>query len=1156
VQQAQQLVQALSPALGQVLAAPPGKSDSSATAVAPRTEFSFALQNVLPDAQAAAPKGTPASLKREVQADLRRLNDLKRQAEPLARQVAAFEAKKKVTQRLTFGTQPRPDADAIYATKARLDTLNREIASARAQAEFKMAYVKQFDGNTVRNSARETWLRTEKANPYGGALPKQALATAKLAESQLTVLQLHTYAAYARSQANKLDNQQTQLEHQIAQHPGNAALLWQQYADLQAPLESAHEAADRLSAEASLASANFQVAVARDSVAELETQNGQPASAQQNAAFKDAQTLLRATLEERQVKQAEALNQAFESALPPEQRNPQSKEDWTARNAAQFAFFQQHKEALSAPLLGQQADLFGHGQYLPASSAAQQRNLIGVALGLPVPQNPGTKQAPNPTVDWYTGAAREAIDKIQARINEFGPNAKVAVIPMVSADTPSGVTTMPLFKVLDAHGKTHYVNHTGAKYSSWQDFNENNKLSTEGTLVLHDPSGQLDADGLPQLTAVTANVTTAVEHVKNPLISAGLVIGGVVINGVAVVADSTGVGLVAGVPLHVVGTGFIVAGTVHGTASSVHNLWGIYDRGGSLNPSNREALAEYINIVASVTGLAGAGFGVAARSAMAYTTATRAITAEIIASSTNPAVAQRLLLPLAQANSTALNLTAASAVLNLTSNGLSTWQSAQTGIALVGDLQRNDTDAAKADAAALAWGITLTLVPHAVQNGLTKILLRNHAQAPVGTAAITPTNALLMKRAMTQPFVGPALTTLPQPRPGNRVLVVYGDIDRIGPSDLSPWAVPVRINPKSSLETGDLWKGSGRQQIEAALSGADIEGGTTIYRAWRHPRTDQLLFSRYDRNATHRASEQTQHLMTRAIPPGYPDFKAIHYTDETPHAVLDPDAVDARALTTTRVLTAIAQHLPRIDTLKMVKWAADLPQRSQRQEMTKLVRAIPDANVPIAARWLNHFLMGSGDTIQMTRRETDLALPAEALTRQEFAPETVLRAEIQRQIDAGQTSGHVTGTSEVLSLPPILGYENGRPVFNKYVNAIGNANFTSLYKGDWQVDAQGKVHFSGKQVHVLEDRHNFQLDGFNGKDESPGIQLSPAFVNSLPPEYHRSFVKTVSTIRTGLARYVMNSLFAHFQALRGGAKPFDTFGISSERSVEATWDMR
>jgi hypothetical protein len=420
----------------------------------------------------------------------------------------------------------------------------------------------------------------------------------------------------------------------------------------------------------------------------------------------------------------------------------------------------------------------------------------------------------------------------------------------------------------------------------------------------------------------------------------------------------------------------------------------------------------------------------------------------------------------------------------------------------------------KADAAQTAALVRTVMSAHRAG---APVLTTLH-EAALGVARLRA-SAAPVRPTVTQPYVGPALDRLPPH--GNAPTLVFGAMHRV------PKATGiVRAElPIHDLETGSIWTGAGRRRLHESLVDAGypqgLNGEVHVYRAFENALTQSLHFLRVNLQAPRQAGDSASRTIRALIPEGFDRPSPLPFTDETPVGVLRMSPQDHVALNYARVATGVAMHAK-------------------------------DASTAIPARFLNHFLMGSGRTIELSPGDTDAALPSDlksadpanpsnvmALQGRQLTPKEVFAERIAKEIAQGRTHGKLKGETQTVSLRVAL----------PYFKALGTANFRALYEGEWRVAADGRVHFDGQRVVLLEDRYNWMSALFNGNTTTAGMPLPEVFSRFLPRAYRQGFVGKDGINKTS----VSDGMWGHFQMLDRGGVPFNTVGTTRPVAIEQTW---
>lgn len=244
-------------------------------------------------------------------------------------------------------------------------------------------------------------------------------------------------------------------------------------------------------------------------------------------------------------------------------------------------------------------------------------NTVGFAMGLPptVPdgKSPADAEAGAARGEFsYYGSGDQAqtvkavTDQIRAVAGNDTP--EVTVLPVMYSSGETGPVQLPLFRVNDASGTERFVDNTGRRYDSFQDWRENNQLPPGHMTYPED--GHLTADEAGAVKLGEGNtpktVDTFGEHVTSVLDTAALV-GGIVAGGILIVGSG---GLATPI---VVGAGAVAVGAgAWGAYRSGSELVDRSQHGQSINPlEDDQARNLWLNLGASA--LSVGAFGSAAR---------------------------------------------------------------------------------------------------------------------------------------------------------------------------------------------------------------------------------------------------------------------------------------------------------------------------------------------------------------------------------------------------------------------------------------------------------------------------------------------------------------------------------------------------------------
>ncbi|MGN7983768.1 LWXIA domain-containing protein [Burkholderia sp. 22313] len=274
---------------------------------------------------------------------------------------------------------------------------------------------------------------------------------------------------------------------------------------------------------------------------------------------------------------------------------------------AQHDFYEAHRSELSNTLLDAAGANTGNGATIEFGklSDTQQRNLIGVALGM-APDVGGdassTASVATDTQTHFTDKDKlSAIDGVRDQLLKIGGGAatKISVLPIVYAAKDTGMQTTALFKVTDPKGGTQFVDETGGTYHDINDYIDNNQLSSDGTV---DIATGHNADGSLQIVSRAAHHDSGFDSFLNTLtgtkLNLGMLIGGMVLEGIGGVLDATVLGLPLGATLNVVGAGMTYTSIAATMTSSALDLANRADHGRSINPfSDAGARSDFINLV-------------------------------------------------------------------------------------------------------------------------------------------------------------------------------------------------------------------------------------------------------------------------------------------------------------------------------------------------------------------------------------------------------------------------------------------------------------------------------------------------------------------------------------------------------------------------------
>ncbi|WP_175732241.1 LWXIA domain-containing protein [Burkholderia ambifaria] len=270
-------------------------------------------------------------------------------------------------------------------------------------------------------------------------------------------------------------------------------------------------------------------------------------------------------------------------------------------------FYAAHRGDLSNTLLDSAGASTGNGATIDFGklSDTQQRNLVGVALGMApdVGGDPSsTGSIATDTQTHFTDKDKlSAIDGVRDTLLKIGGGAgtQISVLPIVYAAKDTGMQTTALFKVTDTKGHPQFVDETGSTYHDINDYIDNNELSSDGTV---DIATGHNADGSLQIVSRAAHHDSGFDSFLNTLtgtkLNLGMLIGGMVLEGIGGVLDATVIGLPLGATLNVVGAGMTYTSIAATMTSSALDLANRADHGRSINPfSDAGARSDFINLV-------------------------------------------------------------------------------------------------------------------------------------------------------------------------------------------------------------------------------------------------------------------------------------------------------------------------------------------------------------------------------------------------------------------------------------------------------------------------------------------------------------------------------------------------------------------------------
>ncbi|SEJ93504.1 LWXIA domain-containing protein [Paraburkholderia diazotrophica] len=285
----------------------------------------------------------------------------------------------------------------------------------------------------------------------------------------------------------------------------------------------------------------------------------------------------------------------FQAGLADNLLNPVTDSDKADYAKALDQFYASHRSEMSHSMLDQMSAATNKGAAYDFSkmNPDAQRNLIGQALGLPTMKSPPAHGVQ------YDGDALKTIDSVYNEIHKYGgDDAQVSVLPMVYAQKDAGVVQTALFKVTPkGGGDTHYIDDTGAQYSSVDNYIEHNHLSSDGTV---DIATGYD-HGTLQVKQSEAHhdsfLQSALHTIGASNVNLGTLIGGVVLDVAGGILDATGVAAPLGVALDVVGTDMIIGATAGAAANAGYDLADRAYHDQTISPLDAGARADYINLV-------------------------------------------------------------------------------------------------------------------------------------------------------------------------------------------------------------------------------------------------------------------------------------------------------------------------------------------------------------------------------------------------------------------------------------------------------------------------------------------------------------------------------------------------------------------------------
>lgn len=201
------------------------------------------------------------------------------------------------------------------------------------------------------------------------------------------------------------------------------------------------------------------------------------------------------------------------------------------------------------------------------------------------------------------------LENVKESIRDLGgDNPEVTQTPIVLRDENGKFGTMTLFKVKGADGQDHFVDGNGSKYSSMQDYLENNEFSDKWTMLRAKDPG---ATGPQELISGPAHMKTTgdklLEMADDTARAAQIVGGAGMLYGGATAL--TGVGVVPGGAAAAVGGVMELTGTGWLMLRGGSELIDRFQRGRSISISDPKAAEAYGKLVEGGAGLVLAGAG-------------------------------------------------------------------------------------------------------------------------------------------------------------------------------------------------------------------------------------------------------------------------------------------------------------------------------------------------------------------------------------------------------------------------------------------------------------------------------------------------------------------------------------------------------------------
>lgn len=187
-------------------------------------------------------------------------------------------------------------------------------------------------------------------------------------------------------------------------------------------------------------------------------------------------------------------------------------------------------------------------------------------------------------------------------------NARVAVLPITYSSGGTGPIQLPLFRVLDPAGHEHFVDNTGRRYDSFEDWRTNNRLPAGS--VTYPDNGHLSSGSDGTVALGHGNTPQTADTLGKQLVQVidkAALVGGIIAGGVLIVGSG---GLAA--PIVAGGAGVAVGAGAWGAYRSGDALLDRAQHGQSLDPlQDDEARGLWLSLGASA--LSVGAFGSAAR---------------------------------------------------------------------------------------------------------------------------------------------------------------------------------------------------------------------------------------------------------------------------------------------------------------------------------------------------------------------------------------------------------------------------------------------------------------------------------------------------------------------------------------------------------------